>query len=196
MILEIIVGDGDVDRVFGGIDQAISSFGQKAMVDPDVGGAFDVHGVTVACATERSEVGRGEDVVRAGGEDVVDVEVVDDDVGNALDGDLGSALQVDLRAAPVDGLVAGHHELALQLDGHVLPEDDPERLRPRDAVAQRAGRGVISIVFVAGHHVQLPVLAPSRILPESDGARRERLTSVLPVGVAAPAIVDVVPRFA
>ena len=194
MILEVVVGDGDVGRVFGHIDQAIGRIRQVTMIHPNIGGAMDVNGVAVGAAPEFLKTGRSENVlVPAGGDNIVNMDAVDDDVGDVLDSDLGGAHEVDVCAAPVNGLEARHDELALNLDGHVLGEDDPERLRPGDAVAQRAGAGVAGIVRVRGDDVELSVLAPNGVLTESNRARCERLAMALPVGVASPAVVDVVP---
>lgn len=196
MILEVAVRDRNVGGVFRPVHQAICSLRQEAMVDPNIGGAFDVNGIAIAGATECSKIGRGEDMMRARGENVMDINSMDNDVGDPLDGNLGGAHEVDFCTTTVYGLVARHNEFALKLDSHVLSEDDPERLCSGDSVAESAGGRVAGAVIVAGNDVDISVLAPEGILAETDCARSERLTPVLPVRVATPAVVDVVPSVA
>jgi hypothetical protein len=47
MVHEVVVGDGDESRTPNGVDQAIGSFGQEAVVDPDVVAGEDANGIPV-----------------------------------------------------------------------------------------------------------------------------------------------------
>lgn len=73
---------------------------------------------------------------------MVDVDVVDDDVGDVLEGDAAVARDVDVGAAAVHGFEAVEDELVLQVNGHVRGKHDPERFVLDDGVAERAGDGV------------------------------------------------------
>nr|GMD33628.1 hypothetical protein Pyn_29454 [Ipomoea batatas] len=110
---------------------------QSAVVDPDVSGPEYGNGVAVGLASV-PDVGRAGAYVRvAGGDTVVNVHVVDDDVADVLERNAAAAGDVDVGAAPVHGLVAVEDELVLQLDGHVGGEDDPQRLRLDHGVPER-----------------------------------------------------------
>jgi hypothetical protein len=99
----------------------------------------------------------------------VDVEPVDDDVGDVLDGDAGTIGDVHVGATSVDGLEAVHDELLLERDDHVPLEDDPERLFLDDGIAEGALARVDRVVITrVGDHVDLAVAAANGIAAEAD----------------------------
>ena len=95
------------------------------MVDPDLARAIDGDPITVGFPSP-ADVGwaRG-NVGVPRGLAMVDMDVVDDDIGDVLKGYAAITNYVDIGAAAIDGLEAVDYELVLELDGHVSREDDP-----------------------------------------------------------------------
>lgn len=195
MVGEVVVGHSNSSGSHDGIDKAVGAVGEGAVVDPDVAGTEDGDGVAVGHGPPAVVAGRAPHHGVPRGPAVVDVEAVDDDVGDVLDGDAGAVCDVHVGATPVDGLEAVHDELLLERDHHVPLEDDPQRLVLDDGVAERAFLGVHGVVVAGvGDDVELAVAAADGVAAEADAAVGEPLPVVVPVGVAAPAVVDGVPR--
>lgn len=194
---EVVVGHSDGSGTHNGVDEAVGAVGEGAVVDPDVAGAEDGDGVAVGHGAPPVVAGRAAHHGVAGGAAVVDVEAVDDDVGDVLDGDAGPVGDVHVGAPAVDGLEAVHDELLGEGDDHVALEDDPQRLVLDDGVPEGALLGVHGVVVASvGDHVDLAVAAADGVAAEADAAVGEALAVVVPVRVAAPAVVDGVPRAA
>ncbi len=86
MIHEVVVGDCE-GRTANGVDQSITSFGQGAVVDPDVVCREDADGIAVG-SPALSHMGLGAHYPRRFvGDDVVNVDVVDDGVIHRLKSD-------------------------------------------------------------------------------------------------------------
>ncbi|RZS12496.1 hypothetical protein BHM03_00043965 [Ensete ventricosum] len=155
---EVIVGDGNGSGDHDGINEPIGAVGQRAVVDPDVAGAEDGNAIAVGHGPPSIVGGGAADHGVPGGLAIVDVEAVDDDVGDVLDGDAGAVGDVDVGAAPVDRLEAVHDELLLERDHHVALEGDPEGLVLDDRVP-KCSRPRIHGIVVPGvrHDVVLPV---------------------------------------
>lgn len=191
VVREVVVGDGDPRGAHYGVDQAVRAVRQRAVVDPDLPGVEYGDPVAVRPAPP-AHVGRARgNVGVAAGLAVVDVDVVDDDVGHELERHAPVAHDVDVGAAAVDGLEAVHDELVLQLDGHVGGEHDPERLLLDHGVPERARDGFRGVaVGGVGDHVDLTPFASHGVTAEPNAAVGELLPVILPVGVATPAVVD------
>jgi hypothetical protein len=192
---EVVVGDGDGRGSHDGIDESVGAVGEGAVVDPDVAGPEDGDGVSVGHGAPSVVGGGASHHGVPGGLAVVDVEAVDDDVGDELDGDAGAAGDVHVGAAAVDGLEAVHDELLPEPDDHVALEDDPERLLLDDGVAEGALARVDGVVVAGvGDHVEPAVAAADGVAAEADAAVGQALAVVVPVRVPAPAVVDRVAR--
>lgn len=122
---------------------------------------------------------------------MVDMDVVDDDVGDVLEGYAAVSGDVDVGAAAVDGFEAVEDELVFEFDQHVGGEDDPEGFVLDDGVPESAGFRV-SCVVVGGvdDDVDLTAFAADGVAAEANAAVGESLAVCLPVWVAPPAIVD------
>lgn len=115
---------------------------------------------------------------------------MDYDVGHVLNGNAGPAGDVDVGSSAVDCLERVHHQLLLQLDGHVAFEDDPQRLVLDDGVPESPRFRVYWVVARVGDHVDFAVSASNGVLSEPNCAVRQPLPVLLPFRVAPPAIVD------
>jgi len=105
---EVVVGDGNGSGSHNGVDKAIRATGEGVMVDPNVAWTKDGDAIAVSHGSP-SVVGGGaanHGVARLLA--VVNVEAVDDHIGDELDGDAGAVGDVDVDAARVDGLEAVH----------------------------------------------------------------------------------------
>lgn len=122
---------------------------------------------------------------------MVDVDVVDDDIGDVLDGDAAAAGDVDVGAAAVDGFEAIHDEFVFEPYGHVGGEDYPQGFELDDGVAEGARSWVrrIGIGRVADD-VDLAAFAADGVAAEPDAAVGESLPVSCPIRVAPPAVVD------
>lgn len=126
---------------------------------------------------------------------VVNVDAVDDDVGDELDGYARAVGDVDVDAAPVDGLEAVHYQLLLQRDHHVPLEHDPQGSVLNHGVPERSRFRVHGVVVVrVRHHVVAAVAPTDRVAAEADAAVGELLSPEVPPLVAPPAVIDWVPR--
>lgn len=191
MVGEVVVGHCDCSGTHDGVDEAVGAVGERAMVNPDVAGAEDGDGVAVGHGAPPVVAGRAPDHGIAGGPAVMDVQAMDDDVGDVLDGDAGAIGNVHVGATAVDGLEAVHDQLLLERDHHVALEDDPQRLVADDGVPERALLGVHRVVVAGvGDHVDLAVAAADGVAAEADAAVGEPLAILVPVRVAPPAVVD------
>lgn len=84
-----------------------------------------------------------------------------------LECDLAAIADVNPSSAPIDGLVATHHELLREPDDHIVRKDDPQRLRLDHGVAEGPGLGVDEVVVGGvGDHVDLAVSAAGGALGE------------------------------
>ena len=164
------------------------------MVDPDVTGAKDGNAIAIS---QRPPPIVGGGAAHHGVpclDAVMDMDAVDDDVGDVLEGDAGAVGDVDVGAAAVDGLEAVHDELLLEGDDHVTLEHDPQGPVLDDGVTEGA-RFWIDCVVVGGvgDNVVTAVAPADGVAAEADGAVGKALAAEVPAPVAAPAVVDWVP---
>lgn len=127
----------------------------------------------------------------------MDVNPVNDNVGHVLYRDAGTVGNVDIGSSAVDCLVTVHEELFFELDDHVSLKNDPQRLRLNNSMAQGARPGIDCIVVIGiCDHIESPILPSNGIPPEPNGAVCKPLSIVFPIWIAAPAVIDGVPRSA
>lgn len=102
---------------------------------------------------------------------MVDVYVVDDDVGDVLEGYAAVAGDMNVGATAVDGFVAVEDEFVLQVYGHVGGEDDPEGLVLDYSVAEGTGNGVRGVgVGGVGDDVDLTAFSSHGVAAEPNAA--------------------------
>ncbi|GLT88826.1 hypothetical protein SLE2022_068350 [Rubroshorea leprosula] len=112
--------------------------------------------------------GRG-NVSVARGLAVVNVYVVDDDVGHILKRQTTIPCDVDVSATTVKGLVTVEDELVLQLYDHVSAENDPERFVLDDGVAEGTRGGVYRVaVRRISHDIDPAPFSAQRTTSETD----------------------------
>lgn len=195
MMREVVVRNRDPRRPHHYVDQAILAMRQRAMVDPDIPRPKDGYPIAVGFGAPAVVRRAGAYVSLPRLVAVVDVDVVDDDVADVLQSEAAAADDVDVGAAAVEGLVGVEYQLLRQLDQHVGGEHDPEGLRLDDGVAERARfRGDGVVVGGVRYDVVTAALAAQRVLAEPKAAVGQALAVELPVGVAAPTVVDRVAR--
>lgn len=196
MLGEEVVGDCHARGAHGDIHQAVRAIGEVAMVDPNFVGGVNVHGVAVGSPPPSGVRRRSSDRGWAGGDDVVDVHAVEYDVGDGLEREPGASGDVDVDASAVDGFEAVKDEFVAEADGHVLGEDNPQRLRLNGAVAQRPRDRICCIaVAVIRYHVNSAISASDGVSSRSDSAIGKSLAILAPLWIAPPTLVDRVPGF-
>lgn len=171
VVREIIVGDRYPRGPHYRVDQPVGAVAQRAVIHPYLLRAEYGDPVTVRLAPV-PDVGRRRGDHRVPrGLAVVDVDVVDDDVGHVLEREAAVAGDFDVGAAAVDGFVAVDDELVFELDEHVGGEGDPDGFRLDDGVAEGARRGVRRVaVGGVGDDVDLATFAAEGALGEADAA--------------------------
>lgn len=171
MVGHVVVRDRDGGGPVDGIYQPVPAVGERAVVDPDVLAVEDRDAVAVRHPPPPVVPRRVPYHGVRPGLAVVDVDAVDDDVGDVVDGDARAASNMDAGAPAVDRLVRVHHELLLQLDDHVSFEDDPQWLVLYYRMAEGARPRVHGVVVPrVADHVDPAMLAPDGAPPEPDGA--------------------------
>lgn len=110
---EMAVGNGDGGGSHDGVDKTIFSVGHGNMVDPNVGGTKDGDTIAVAHGPEADVIRGVSNRATWAGNNVVDLNAVDDDVLDELEGDPSSVGNVDVGAPAIDGLVGGDQELGV-----------------------------------------------------------------------------------
>lgn len=122
---------------------------------------------------------------------MMDMDIMNDDIGDVLERNAPTPSYVHVSAATVEGFIAVENELLREVDEHVGGKDDPEGLRLDDGVAEGAGAGCYGVVVGGvGDDVEAASLPAERVLAESDGTIGEALAVELPVWIATPAVVD------
>lgn len=191
MVGEVTVGNGDPCGAPNHINQSISALFHGDMIDPHIRSSEDGDAVAVAPGSLPVVVDGVPDQAAGAGNNVVDLEAMDDHIADVLDGNAGAVGDVDGDAAAVDGLVAGHEQLLVEPDHHAPGEDDPEWARLDDGVAERPRLRVHHVVVGGvGDDVDLAALPALRLVPEPEAAVRQPEPVVSPVRVAPPAPVD------
>lgn len=122
---------------------------------------------------------------------MVDMDVVNDDIGDVLEGDAATASDVDVGTTAIEGFVGVEDEFFGEVDDHVGGEDDPKGFLLYDSVPECAGEGIDG-VMVGGirDNVNSAAFAAEGVLAEANGAIGEALAVQLPVWIAPPAVVD------
>lgn len=95
------------------------------MINPDVAGIEDGDSISISHGPPSVMRRRVTNHGVAGRLAVMDMEAVDDDIGDELDSDACAISNVDVDATAIDGLKAVHEELLFESDDHVPFEHDP-----------------------------------------------------------------------
>lgn len=126
----------------------------------------------------------------ASGLAVMNMNTMNDNVGDELNGNASTISNVDVGAAAIDGLEAVQDEFLSESDDHVMIEDDPEGLWLDGSVAESAGFGVDGVdIWRVSDGVERAVSAADGVAAEADAAIGEFLAVEMPVRVTAPAVV-------
>lgn len=177
-MLEVAIGNSNSSRVLGNINQSIISPGKVTMINPDIPGVFDMNSISFELMLNSYNI--------------MHIDPMHNHIRRFLDRNLGGAHKVHLGTASINRLEARHLQFPLELDCHGADECDPERFGSGHSVAEGAGSGVLSVVVGGSYDVLLAVFAADGVAAESDCAGGELLATGVPVGVATPAVVDVV----
>ena len=130
----------------------------------------------------------------------MDVNPVNDNVGHILYRNARTVGNVDIGTSAVDCLavdclVTVHDKLFFELDDPVSLKNDPQRLSLNNSMAQGAWPWSDRIIVIGIYDNIESAVLPSKSIPtEPNGAVCKPLPIVFPIWIAAPAVVDGVPR--
>ena len=113
MVRKMVVRYGNPSGPHNRIDQPVSAVRQRAMVDPELPGTEDGDAITVRYAPPPNMGWARSYVSVPGGFTVMNMDVVDDDVGDVLECDAAVAGDLDVGAATVNGFVTVEDEFVL-----------------------------------------------------------------------------------
>nr|GMD67845.1 hypothetical protein CR513_45203 [Ipomoea batatas] len=122
---------------------------------------------------------------------VMNVQSMDDDIGNELDCDARPISNVDVGSTGINGLEAVHDELLLQLYNHVTLEHNPQGLLLDNSVAKSARLGVHRVIITSiSDNIESTITATNGIAPKSYATISKSLAVLLPIGITTPAIIN------
>lgn len=197
MMSQVIIRNGNRGRPVYGVDQPVVTIRQRAMVDPNMAPAEDRHTITVRYSPPPIVRGGGPHISVSPLLTVVYIDPVNNNIRHVLYSDARTISNVHTRTPAINGLKRVHYQFLLQFDNHVPGKYDPQRLFLNDGVAERPGLRIDHIIVArVRHDVNLAVSSANGVLTESDGAVRQFLTILLPIGVTTPAVVDGITRVA
>ena len=191
MVGEVIVRDGDGSRPHNCINKAISTVGERAVIDPDVAGSKDGHGITISHGPPAIVGRRTADHSVSSRLAVMNVEAMDDDVVDKLNSDAGTVGNVDIHTTAINGLETVHDELLLQSDDHVTLEHNPEGLVLDHGMTEGPWVRVHRIIITrVSHNIVSSITTTNCIAAESNAAVCKALAVEVPLWVTSPAVVN------
>lgn len=152
MVCEMVVRDGDGSGAHDSINKAIGTVGERVVINPNVAGTKDGDGITIGHGSPTKVGWRAANHRIACGFAVMDVEAMDDDIGDKLDGNARAISNVDIGTTTIYGLEAVHDKFLLQSDHHVTLEYNPEGLVLDDCMPEGAGPWVDGVVITRISH--------------------------------------------
>lgn len=188
---EVVVGNSDGSGAHDSIHKPIGAVGERAVVDPHMAGTKDRDRITIGHGPPPKVSGRAANHGIACGLAVMDVDAMDDDVGDILDGEARAIGNVDIDATPINGLEAVHNEFLLEFDHHIPLEHDPEGPVLDHRMPEGAWPWVDSVIIAGiGDNVEASITPANCIAPEANSAISQPLAAFVPIWVAPPAVVD------
>lgn len=125
----------------------------------------------------------------------MDMETMDDHIGNKLDGDASPISDVDIHSTGINCLETVHYQFLLQFDHHVSLEHDPQRPVLDDGVTESARSGIDGVVIIWVCHHIVPSITPTNgIASEANATVSKALAVKVPMWVTAPAVINGIPR--
>lgn len=128
MVSEVVVRNGDGSGTHNSINKAISTIGKRTMVYPNMTRTKNRNSITISHCPPTIMGRRAADQGIASGLAVMNMNTMNDNVGDELNGNASTISNVDVGAAAIDGLEAVQDEFLSESDDHVMIEDDPEGL--------------------------------------------------------------------
>ena len=125
MVGEVVVGDGSGSGSHHSVNKAISAIGEGVVINPNVVGAKNSNGITIDHCPPSIMARSASDLGVASGLTIMDMETMDDHIGDKLDGDASPIGDVDIHSMSINCLETVHDQLLLQFDHYVSLEHDP-----------------------------------------------------------------------
>ena len=125
MVGEVVVGDGSGSGSHHSVNKAIGAVGEGVMINPDVAGAKNSNDITIDHCPPSIMARSASDLGVASGLAIMDMETMDNHIGDKLDGDASLIGDVDIHSMSINCLETVHDQLLLQFDHYVSLEHDP-----------------------------------------------------------------------
>ena len=148
MLSEQVVWNGDSSGPQDCIDQPICAPWQRTVIHPDWSRRNDVNPISISLTSKSIMCGWAPHICISRRFAVVDMDSMNDDVIHILYCNASSVGNMDFGSSTVNSLVAVHEQLLLQLNIHIFLENDPERLRLDDSMAQSAESRIDWVVII------------------------------------------------
>lgn len=188
---EITVGDCNSSRAHYRINKSIRTVGQRAMVHPDMARTKDGNCIPISHGSPSIMGRRTANHSISSGFAVMDVEPMDDDIGDILDGNTGSVGNVDISATSINCLEAVHDKLLLKCDHHVLLKSDPEGFILDDCVSKCSWQWIHRIIIArVCHNIEISIPATNGISTKANPTISKSFPIVVPVRITPPAVIN------
>lgn len=152
VVSKMVVRDSDGSGAHDSINKAIRAVREGVVINPDMAGTKDGDSITIGHGSPTKVGWRAANHRIASGFAVVDVETMDDDIGNKLNGYAPAISNVDICTTTIYGLEAVHDKLLLQSDHHVALENNPEGPVLDDSMPEGARPWVDRVVIMRISH--------------------------------------------
>lgn len=121
----------------------------------------------------------------------MNMETMNDDVGDKLDSDASTVGYMDISTTTINGLETVHNQLLFQLYHHVSLEHNPQRLILDNRMAKSSWFGVNN-VFVSWvcDNVEASITTSNCVASKTYPTVSEAFAVVMPVTVTTPTVID------
>src|ERR1044072_4023768 len=110
------------------IKETISATSQKAMINPDIRGSKHTNTISIRAFTMANMLNIAHHHSCLTRFTIMNADSMHNDMANTLYSNARSIPNLHFSPSPINGLVAIHNELILELDNHVLRKNYPEWL--------------------------------------------------------------------
>lgn len=173
------------------INKTISTVREGVMINPYVAWAKDRNGITISHCPPAEMGGWTPHHGISSWFAVMDVESMDNNIGNKLDRETSSIGNVNIVATCINCLETVHNELLFQLYYHVAAEHNPQGLLLDNSMTNSTRPGVNRvIVTIISDHIVTAITTTNGIAPKSNATISEAFAVLLPVGVTSPAVIN------
>lgn len=192
---EVVIRNGNGSGAHNSINKAISAIREGIVVNPNVTRPKDGNGIAISHGPPSKMGGGTANHSIASRLTIMDMDAMDDDIGDELDGNAGSISNVNVEATTINGFEAVHNEFLFEGDHHVSLEHNPQRPILNNGMTEGARSGVHRVIVPwVCYYVVPSVTATDGVAAKTNGAISQTLSPEVPTLVAAPAVIHWITR--